>query len=421
MSKVRSIDVAVIGSGPAGLMAASRLAEAGRKVHIYDAKPSFGRKFLMAGKSGLNITKSEPNDIFLNQYINRNRHFETALLSFLPADIIRWCDALDIETFTGSSGRVFPKAMKASPLLRALLNELSEVGAVFSTRHRWTGFKGSHLTFETPEGSLLVEANAVVFALGGKSWARLGSDGAWAETMQNIGLDVAPFAPSNCGFNCGWDDHFIDKFGGSPVKNIVASHGDFSLRGDFVVTRHGVEGGVIYPLAASVRDALNENKMSENRLSESKGDDKTVITLDLKPDTSLSKLEKMLSRPRGGNSFSNHLRKSIKLTGVKAGLLRMAAPNTDWNDIAAVARAIKSLPLEVSSPRPIDEAISTAGGVKMDNLDENFMLKERLGTFIAGEMLDWDAPTGGYLITACLATGKVAGEGALKWLLENKS
>lgn len=407
MSEVQLIDVAVIGSGPSGLMAASVLAEAGRSVRVFDAKPSFGRKFLMAGKSGLNITKTEFNDVFLNQYINKNKLLENALLSFLPVDVVNWCEALDVETFIGSSGRVFPKSMKASPLLRALLNELSEVGTLFSTRHRWTGFEGAYLVFDTPDGRLLVEAKVVVFALGGKSWARLGSDGTWFETLEGSGISIAPFQPSNCGFDCAWDEHFIEKFGGQPVKNVVVSHEGASLRGDFVVTRHGVEGGVIYPLAASVRDSLTKGK--------------AAFTLDLKPDTPLPKLAKLLSRPRGGNSLSNHLRKSIKLSGVKAGLLRMAAPDTDWHDMSAVARLIKSLPLKVLSTRPIDEAISTAGGVVMDNLDDNFMLKTRPGTFFAGEMLDWDAPTGGYLITACLATGKAAGEGALKWLSESKS
>lgn len=403
MAEARSTIAAVIGGGPAGLMAADVLSAAGCAVHLYEAKPSFGRKLLMAGKSGLNITKSEYNDIFLNHYTNIEGVFEKAIAAFLPRDVLDWCHALGIETFTGSSGRAFPRAMKASPLLRAWLARLSAQGVRFFPRHRWTGIDAGRLIFNTPDGDLVVAADACVFALGGKSWARLGSDGAWCDAFSGMGVRLAPFQPSNCGFDCGWDAHFAEKFAGEPVKGATVRFGDHSARGDFVVTRTGVEGGVIYPLAAAVRDALSSAGSAS-------------IILDLKPDISLSKLEKSLSRPRRGASLSNHLRKTARLAGVKAGLLRFCGGDLDGNDPAALAIRIKHLPLAVVAPRPIDEAISTAGGVMADNLNNGLMLKEHPGLFVAGEMLDWDAPTGGYLLTACLATGKVAGEAARDYL-----
>jgi len=402
MCEHRSIDVAIIGGGPAGLMVASVIAGAGYSVRLFEAKPSLGRKFLMAGKSGLNITKSESTENFLNQYSALSQPIEKALSAFWPTDVIAWCEGLGVETFIGSSGRVFPKAMKASQLLRGWLNDLAKKGVSFATRHRWSGFDEKYLCFETPDGPLRVEAKASIFALGGKSWARLGADGAWQKAFEAIGVEIAPFQPSNCGFTCAWDAHFITKYAGEPVKSVIARHNDMALRGDFVITRDGVEGGIIYPFAASLRADLACGK--------------AVLTLDLKPDVALEKLERQLLRPRGKNSLSNHLRKSIQLSGVKAGFLRMVARGCDWQDMTAVARFIKALPLEVLSPSPIDEAISTAGGVCAHGYNENFMLNARAGTFVAGEMLDWDAPTGGYLITACLATGKAAGEGALSWL-----
>lgn len=407
MAEAARIEVAVIGGGPAGLMAADVLSAAGHAVHLYEAKPSLGRKFLMAGKSGLNITKSEYNDVFLNQYTNTKGVFEKAIASFLSRDVLDWCHALGIETFTGSSGRVFPKAMKASPLLRAWLARLTAQGVRVHRRHRWTGFDSGQLCFETPEGARRVSPEVVVFALGGKSWSRLGSDGAWCEAFAGLGVRLQPFLPSNCGFDCGWDAHFAERFAGEPVKGATARFGDHSVRGDFMVTRSGVEGGIIYPIAAAVRNALLQTGAAS-------------ILLDLKPDVSLAKLEKSLARPRGGASLSNHLRKTARLAGVKAGLLRFAGGDLDANDPATLAMRIKRLPLAVIRPRPIDEAISTAGGVMADNLDHGLMLKAHPGFFVAGEMLDWDAPTGGYLLTACLATGKVAGEAARDYLARSR-
>ena len=402
MSKVIKIDAAIIGSGPAGLMAASVLAEAGHNVQIFEAKPSFGRKFLMAGKSGLNITKSLSYSDLLNQFLDCNAGLESSLSEFESSRVIGWCEGLGQETFVGTSGRVFPKSMKASPLLRAWLQRLTGLGVTFHVRHRWVGFDGATLLFETPDGSVHVEPQTAIFALGGKSWSRLGSDGAWVELFKKQGVELADFQPSNCGFDCGWDEHFSSRFEGEPVKNVVLSVDDNSARGDFVVTKTGIEGGIIYTQSASIRDCLL-NGQGE-------------ITLDLMPDVKHEKLTKAFARERGKNSFSNHARKVARLKGVKLGLLRLCAPDLDVTNAEEVASQLKALKLPVTAPRPIDEAISTAGGVTFDGLDEYFMLKNRLGTFVAGEMLDWDAPTGGYLITACLATGRRAGRGALKWL-----
>ena len=393
---------AVIGSGPAGLMAAETLALEGVNVHLFDAKSSFGRKFLMAGKSGLNLTKSESYNDFIKRYMDRNKELESSLSDFESSGVIEWCEGLGQETFVGTSERVFPKSMKASPLLRAWLQRLTELGVTFHTRHRWVGFDGAALLFDTPDGSVRVEPRATIFALGGKSWSRLGSDGAWAEPFKEQGVELADFQPSNCGFDCAWDEHFSSRFEGEPVKNVTLTVDDKSARGDFVVTKNGIEGGVVYTQSAAIRDCLF------------KGQGK--LTLDLMPDVKLEKLTNAFARDRGRNSFSNHARKVARLKGVKLGLLRLCAPDLDVTNAEEVASQLKALKLPITAPRPIDEAISTAGGVMFDGLDDYFMLKNREGAFVAGEMLDWDVPTGGYLITACLATGRRAGRGALKWL-----
>lgn len=402
MGEAFGLDVAVIGGGPAGLMAASVLSKAGYKVRVFDAKPSVGRKFLMAGKSGLNITKSEYKDVFLNQYFNIDGVIRKALSSFMPEDVIAWSTALGVETFTGSTGRVFPKVMKASTLLRAWLFELSNAGVEFSMRHRWTGFDGDDLRFDVDGAEVLVATKVAVLALGGKSWARLGSDGNWQPVLEEMGIVVSSFRPSNCGFDCAWDPHFIQKFAGEPVKNIAISFNDQRKIGDFVITQNGIEGGAVYALSSSLAVALENGEI--------------CLEIDLAPDWSETKLEEALSRPRKRNSFSNHLRKTVRLKGAKAGLLRMMVHDIAEHDASAIARAIKSLRLPLLRSRPIDEAISTQGGVSGSELDDNFMIKRRPGLFVAGEMLDWDAPTGGYLITACLSTGKAAGEGASRWL-----
>ncbi|MEP3628548.1 MAG: TIGR03862 family flavoprotein [Hyphomicrobiales bacterium] len=393
---------AIIGGGPAGLMAAETLALKGVEVHLFDAKPTFGRKFLMAGKSGLNITKSDHYVDLLRRFVGRNKELESSLLDFESSSVVEWCEGLGQETFVGTSGRVFPKSMKASPLLRAWLQRLTELGVTFHARHRWAGFDGAALLFEAPDGPLRVEPKATIFALGGKSWSRLGSDGAWAEPFNGQGVELADFQPSNCGFDCAWDEHFSSRFEGEPVKNVTLTVDGKSVRGDFVVTKTGIEGGVVYTQSAAIRD----------RLLSGQGE----ITLDLLPDVKHGKLTNAFARDRGKNSFSNHARKVARLKGVKLGLLRLCAPDLDVNNAEDVASQLKALKLPVTAARPIDEAISTAGGVMFDALDEHLMLKTREGTFVAGEMLDWDAPTGGYLITACLATGRRAGRGALEWL-----
>lgn len=404
MVDVLTLACAIIGGGPAGLMAAETLALKGVDVHLFDAKPTFGRKFLMAGKSGLNITKSDDYDGLIKQFKLRNSELDSSLSDFDSSNVVEWCEGLGQETFVGTSGRVFPKSMKASPLLRAWLQRLTELGVNFHARHRWVGFDGAALLFEAPHGPLRVEPQATIFALGGKSWSRLGSDGAWAEPFNGQGVELADFQPSNCGFDCAWDEHFSSRFEGEPVKNVTLTVDGKSVRGDFVVTKTGIEGGIVYTQSAAIRDCLLSGQGE--------------ITLDLMPDVKLEKLTNAFARDRGRNSFSNHARKVARLKGVKLGLLRLCAPDLDVNNAEEVASHLKTLKLPVTGPRPIDEAISTAGGVVFDGLDEHFMLKNRAGTFVAGEMLDWDAPTGGYLITACLATGRRAGRGAFKWLSE---
>ncbi len=397
---------AIIGGGPAGLMAAETLALEGVEVCVFDAKPSFGRKFLMAGKSGLNITKSDSYVELIKRFKRQSSKLESSLSEFESFHVVEWCEGLGQETFVGTSGRVFPKSMKASPLLRAWLLRLTDLGVTFRTKHQWVGFEGAALLFETPDGKLRVEPQTTIFALGGKSWSRLGSDGAWAELFKEQGVELADFQPSNCGFDCAWDEHFSSRFEGEPVKNISLTVDGKSVRGDFVVTKTGIEGGVVYTQSAAIRDCLLKGQGE--------------VTLDLMPDVKLEKLIKAFARDRGKNSFSNHARKVARLKGVKLGLLRLCAPDLDVNNAEEVASHLKTLKLPVTAPRPIDEAISTAGGVVFDGLDDHFMLKAREGTFVAGEMLDWDAPTGGYLITACLATGRRAGRGAFKWLSEQE-
>jgi uncharacterized flavoprotein (TIGR03862 family) len=401
--------VAIIGGGPAGLMAAEVLIGAGLQVDLYDAMPSVGRKFLLAGKGGLNLTHSEPYRDFVARYGARQAELAPLLDAFGPEALRGWADALGVETFVGSSGRVFPTEMKAAPLLRAWLHRLRAAGVHLHVRHRWLGWDAAgRLRFATPEGERSLQADAVVLALGGGSWSRLGSDGKWVGLLEPRGVRVAPLRPANCGFEVAWSAHFRHRFAGVPVKSIALSlsdneGGQLERRGELLITEHGIEGGLIYAVAAPLRNAI-----------EACG--KAVIHLDLAPDRSVARLYEALSRPRGKLSLANHLRKRATIDGVKAGLLRECLPPDTLADPARLAAAIKALPLTLTATRPLDEAISTAGGVRFEALDERLMLRELPGVFCAGEMLDWEAPTGGYLLTACFASGRAAGKGVVAWL-----
>ena len=396
--------VAVIGGGPAGLMAAEVISARGIPVDVYDAMPSVGRKLLMAGKSGLNITHSDPFDVFVARYGKRRPQVEPLLKDFGADDLRAWVHGLGIQTFIGTSGRVFPMGMKASPLLRAWLKRLGEAGVSLHVRHKWLGWDpDGTLKFSTPTGELKVKAEAVVLALGGGSWARLGSSGEWVPWLKQAGVRVEALRPANCGFDVAWSEHFREKYDGQPVKSVILSFEELRQQGEFIITKEGVEGGLIYSVSAPMRDALLANGVA-------------VMHLDLKPDRTLDWLKDKLSRPRGSRSLASYLEKSLGIFGVKAGLLREFVSKEDFTNPERLAGLIKALPVPLTAPRPLDEAISSAGGVAFEALDEHLMLKSLPGVFCAGEMLDWEAPTGGYLLTACFSTGRWAGQGVLEWL-----
>lgn len=396
--------VAIIGGGPAGLMAAQALAEAGRSVDLYEAMPSVGRKFLMAGKSGMNLTHAEPLDTFLGRYGDRRATLEPMVRAFDNEAVRAWAARLGVETFVGSSGRVFPTDFKAAPLLRAWLRRLKGDGVQVHVRHRWQGWDGDGgLVFDTPEGRTTLSPSATILALGGASWPQLGSDAAWVPWLAGRGVEVSPFRPANCGFDVAWSQHFRDRFAGQPVKPVVLSFAGQSKAGEFVVTEHGIEGGGVYALSAPVRDAIAREGHAD-------------LMLDLVPGRDSERLARDLAKPRGGRSLSNHLRRAVGLEGVRAGLVREVLPPDVLESPARLAASLKALPLRLTAPRPIEEAISSAGGVPFAALDERLMLKNLPGVFCAGEMLDWEAPTGGYLLTACFATGLAAGRGAADWL-----
>lgn len=401
--------MAVIGGGPAGLMAAEMLIQNGVRVDLYDAMPSVGRKFLLAGKGGLNLTHSETSELFLSRYGARRAQVEPWLEAFGPEALRLWAQGLGVETFVGTSGRVFPTEMKAAPLLRAWLHRLREAGVRFHMRHSWQGWnEEGALRFSTPDGEKSVPSDAVVLALGGGSWARLGSTGAWVPLLEQRGVPVAALRPANCGFDVGWSEHFRSRFAGHPLKSVVVTFTDqegVTLRkqGEFMVTATGVEGSLIYALSAPLRDEIERAGAA-------------VLYLDLVPGRELSYVTAELARPRGSRSMASHLQSRLGIKGVKAGLLRECVPAQDFADPARLGAAIKALPVRLIAPRPLDEAISSAGGVVFEALDERLMIRSLPGVFCAGEMLDWEAPTGGYLLTACFASGRAAGLGVLAWL-----
>ena len=409
--------VCIIGGGPAGLMAAEVIAASAMRairVDVYDAMPSVGRKFLMAGKGGLNLTHSEPLEPLLARYGARRTQVEPWLTAFGPEQLRAWLHALGIETFTGSSGRVFPKDMKAAPLLRTWLRRLRESGVVFHMRHRWTGWnEGGALTFDTPQGVREVRTDATLLALGGGSWARLGSDGAWAPLLAARGVRVEPLRPANCGFDIAWSEHFRARFAGQPVKSVISTFTDATglahrHQGEFIITDTGIEGGMVYTLSSHLRDAIAQHGS-------------VTLNLDLAPSRDAHRLASDLAKPRGRRSFSNHLKNHAGIAGVKAGLLREFASTDDLAGPERLTTLIKALPLKLTAARPLDEAISSAGGVSFDALDDRLMPRALPGVFCAGEMLDWEAPTGGYLLTACFASGRVAGAGVVDWLQDYAS
>ncbi|MDA7416197.1 TIGR03862 family flavoprotein [Xenophilus arseniciresistens] len=405
--------VAVIGGGPAGLMAAQQMAEAGLAVDLFDAMPSVGRKFLLAGRGGLNLTHSEPFEAFAGRFGARQPQIEPLLRSFDAQALRDWAHALGVQTFIGSSGRVFPTDMKAAPLLRAWLQRLRAASVQFHMRHRWAAWRGAAagtaLQFDTPDGPLAHAADAVVLALGGASWPRLGSDGLWAADLQARGIDLAPLQPANCGFDvAAWTPFFAERFAGQPFKSVAVqvldeAGGRITRKGEFVATATGVEGSVVYAVSALLRERIRTHG-------------RATLWVDLLPDRSAQQVLAAVQHPRGSRSLGSHLKGRLGLDGIKSALLHELLPREHWQDAPRVAQAIKAAPIELVAPRPVAEAISTAGGVRFEALDAALMLRAVPGVFVAGEMLDWEAPTGGYLLTACMASGVVAAQGVRRWL-----
>jgi uncharacterized flavoprotein (TIGR03862 family) len=401
------MDAAVIGAGPAGLMAAEALAQGDASVTVFDAMPAAGRKFLMAGRGGLNLTHSEPLPAFLARYREAEPRLEPAITAYPPERLRAWSEALGQKTFVGSSGRVFPESFKTSPLLRAWLRRLDSQGVQFAFRHRWIDWDDGGLRFQTPDGERLVEAGATVLALGGASWPRLGSDGAWTELLAARGIAIAPLRPTNCGFTVAWSDVFRDRFEGQPLKSAEFRFGDQAIRGEAIVTRSGIEGSAIYAMSADLRETIAKSG-------------EATLSIALRPDLGAGDLVKRISAPRGKQSLSNFLRKAANLSPVAIGLLQEAAIASN-QPLASfppekLAVLVNAVPVKLTGVAPIARAISTAGGIAFDELDKNYMLRKVPGVFAAGEMLDWEAPTGGYLLQASFATGAAAGRGGVRWL-----
>lgn len=395
--------IAIFGGGPAGLMAAEALASAGYPVTVYEAMPTVARKFLLAGKSGLNITHSEDYAIFANRFGRASERLKSALDGFTPSDLLDWAKELGTETFVGSSGRVFPRVMKASPLLRAWLKRLDAQGVRILTRHKWAGFGDRGLLIESVEGVEEIMPRAAILALGGASWPRLGSDAAWVPWLRGKGVDITGFRPANCGFDVSWSDGFAKRFAGEPVKSVTLTSDAGTKQGEFVISGAGIEGSLVYAHSAALRDCLEQAGVA-------------AVVADLAPGRSLDRLTQDLARQDSKASFSNRIRKATGLGGVKAALLREIVPDISTLPPENLAMQIKALAIKLVGPRPIAEAISSAGGVTWESIDETYGLKALPGVFVAGEMIDWEAPTGGYLLTACMATGRAAARGVEAWL-----
>ncbi len=407
-TKMLQCAVAVIGAGPAGLMAAQAAADAGmRDIHVFDAMPSVGRKLLLAGIGGLNITHSEPKSVFLSRYQPNNALLANSIATFDAHALRDWCTSLGIDTFVGSSGRVFPAAMKAAPLLRAWLARLKAQGVIFHSRHRWVGWNDAdELLFDTLQGKRIVAAQATVLALGGGSWRKLGSDGEWQRLLVQRGVAVNPLIPSNCGFNVFWSDFFKVKCAGVALKNIAIQ----GRMGELILTEHGIEGGLVYAHSAYWRDTIAAQNTQASP---------HTIHLDLLPHHSAAQVLAACQHPRGTRSVASHLSSRLGLSSTAFTLLRECLPAVAFNDALALARSIKALPITLQSTRPLDEAISSAGGVSWAALGDDYQLNALPSVFCAGEMLDWEAPTGGYLLTACWATGRIAGMGVVTYLAKH--
>jgi flavoprotein, HI0933 family/uncharacterized flavoprotein, PP_4765 family len=408
-SPVRLPGLAIVGGGPAGLMAAEVARAAGCEVDLFEAKGSVGRKFLIAGKGGLNLTHAEPLPDFIGRYGARADAVAAWLHGFGPEALRDWARGLGVDTYVGSSRRVFPLDRKAAPLLRGWVRRLKEQGVRFHVQHRWLGWdEAGALRFATPAGERSLHAGATVLALGGGSWPQLGSDGAWVPVLRERGVDVAPLVPGNCGFDIGWSAHFAERHAGAPLKPVVAHWRDAegreqALQGECVATATGIEGSLVYALSVPLREAIAR-------------DGQATLWLDLVPGRDLDRLRRDLARPRNGRSLSEHLRRHAGVGGVKAALLREVLDAAALADMARVAATLKRLPLVLRRPRPIEEAISSGGGVRLEAMDTDLMLSTVPGVFCAGEMLDWEAPTGGYLLTACFASGRRTGLAAARWL-----
>lgn len=395
--------VSIFGGGPSGLMAADVLSAQGFGVTVFEAMPTVGRKFLLAGKSGLNITHAEEMSLFLGRFGTAENRLADAIRRFDPQALREWADELGAETFVGTSGRVFPKAMKASPLLRAWLAKLSRQGVIVRKRHRWLDFSGNRHQVATPDGTVEIKADVALLAFGGGSWPKLGSDAGWVEAIAAHGTGIRPFEPANCGFDVNWSPYFADHFAGEPVKSVIASSKAGSVQGEFVISSSGIEGSLVYAHASALRDELRETGQA-------------ILRLDLAPGRSRERLIADLSRQKGKLSLSSRLRKGAGLDPVKGALLRTIFPDLGEASPDTLASHIKGAPLKLARPRPLAEAISSAGGIVWEEIDASYMLRKHPGVFVAGEMVDWEAPTGGYLLTACLAMGRAAGEGMAQYI-----